>query len=52
MQLAKILGTDNPADAFTKYVDRTILEKAMAALNLRFAAGRPKAAPDTMVLGP
>ena len=50
VQLAKILGTENPADAFTKYLDRGLLEKAMARLNLRYATGRAKSAPDTMGL--
>ena len=50
VQLAKMIGTENPAGAFTKYVDRSILEKAMKTLNLRYATGRPKPAPDTMGL--
>ena len=52
VHLAKILGTENPADIFTKYVDRGLMEKALAKLNLRFATGRPKCAPAAMGLGP
>ena len=51
VKLSKILGTENPADAFTKYLDRPLLDKAMAALNLRYATGRAKSAPDTMGVG-
>ena len=50
VQLTKILGTDNPADAFTKYLDRPLLDKAMASLNLRYSTGRANSAPDTMGL--
>ena len=46
--LTKILGTDNPADALTKYVDRQQLEKAMATIGMRKAVGRAKSAPATM----
>ena len=51
IKLTKILGTDNPADAFTKYLDRPLLDKAMARLNLRYATRRAKSAPDTMGVG-
>ena len=46
--LAKILGTENPADAFTKYVDRGIIDKAMTAIGMKKADGRAKSAPATM----
>ena len=50
ISLHKIAGAENPADAFTKYVDRAILEKAMGKINLRRNTGRPQAAPDTLGL--
>jgi hypothetical protein len=50
ISLHKVLGTDNPADAFTKHVDRAILTKAMSTIGLRKAEGRPLAAPATMGL--
>ena len=50
MQLTKILGTDNPAYAFTKYLDRPLLDKAMASLNLRWSTKKANSALDTMGL--
>ena len=43
VEICKVLGTDNPADIFTKYVDATILNKALKRMGLRSEAGRPKA---------
>ena len=51
IELLKIPGVDNPADAFTKYVDNGILTKAMKALNMVKLSGRAKCAPDTMGIG-
>ena len=48
--MLKISGNDNPADVFTKYLDRACMEKAIAAMNLEFKTGRPKSAPATMGL--
>jgi hypothetical protein len=42
--LHKILGTENPADIFTKYVDAAIMDKAMAKLNCTYREGRAKSA--------
>ena len=50
IELHKDLGSENPADAFTKYVDNGILTKSMAAISMKKMAGRPRAAPDTMGL--
>ena len=50
IQLLKILGTDNTADAFTKYLDRACMEKAIAAMDRGFKTGRAKSAPATMGL--
>jgi hypothetical protein len=50
IELLKILGIDNPADAFTKYLDRACMEKAIAAMKLEFMEGRDKSALATMGL--
>ena len=50
IELLKILGTDNPADAFTKYLERACIEKASAAMNLESMTGRAKTAPTTVGL--
>ena len=44
MEIAKVLGTDNPADVFTKYMDSATLQKAMKLMHLRAEDGRPKPA--------
>ena len=51
IELVKILGTENPADVLTKYVDRNTMEKALDKMNLVFMSGRPACAPATMGLG-
>ena len=48
VKLVKILGADNPADIFTKYVDRGILSKALKFMNLESREGRAKSAPLAM----
>ena len=48
IDLAKVLGTDNPADVLTKYVQRPIMEKALAELGLVPTPGRPECAPIAM----
>ena len=50
VELLKVLGTENPADAFTKYLDRATMEKSLKAMNCEFREGRAKAAPATMGL--
>ena len=50
IELLKILGTENPADAFTKYLDRQCMEAALKRMNLEFMEGRAKSAPATMGL--
>ena len=50
VDLEKVLGTENPGDAFTKYLDRTLLEKALGKLKVEFRDGRPESAPTTMGL--
>ena len=50
IELLKVLGTENPADAFTKYVDRGVITKSMNSINMKAMTGRPRAAPDTLGL--
>ena len=48
LELCKILGTDNPADVLTKYVNRQIMTAALAKLGLVPTSGRPASAPAAM----
>ena len=48
MDLRKVLGTENPADALTKYVDAGTLDKCMKATGLELREGRSEAAPEAM----
>ena len=48
VDLEKVLGTENPGDAFTKYLDKALLDKALAKLQVEFREGRPESAPATM----
>ena len=48
--LEKVLGTENPADIFTKYLDHVTMAKALKAMNCEFREGSAKAAPNTMGL--
>ena len=48
--LEKILGTENTADIFTKYLDHATMAEALTTMNCEFRDGRAKAAPDTMGL--
>ena len=42
--LHKVLGIQKPADSFTKYTDRSILNMAMAEMNMHFMNGRSEVA--------
>ena len=48
IQLEKVLGLENPADMFTKYVDRKTLDMALPKLGLVKLDGRPACAPVAM----
>ena len=48
VELLNVLGTENPADAFTKYLDITALDKAMSKINVVFMDGRAECAPKAM----
>ena len=52
IELLKVLRTENPADAFTKYVDKAILNSALQKIGMVKLSGRPKCAPDTLGLQP
>ena len=43
-EIVKVLGTDNPADVFTQYVDSATLQKALKCMQLHAESGRPKSA--------
>ena len=51
VELLKIPGKENPADMFTKYVDRSIIEMALSRLDLHFKDGRSVMAPKMMGQG-
>ena len=48
ISLEKVLGTDNPADILTKYVDKDTLNRALPKMNLHKMLGRPDSAPAAM----
>ena len=48
MKLSKVLGADNCADAMTKYVDKTIMSKALNFMHIKRLEGRPACAPIAM----
>ena len=48
VELLKILGTENPADVLTKYVDKKTMEAALTKLSLEFQEGRSQIAPNIM----
>ena len=43
--LLKVLGSENPADIFTKYVPQAILTAALKRLGMSHESGRPASAP-------
>ena len=45
VELVKVLGTENPADMMTKYVDRAILEKMLGLIGMEVKEGRAACAP-------
>ena len=48
VNLVKVLGTENPADALTKYFDSASMDKALAKMNVEFMEGRAAIAPSAM----
>ena len=47
VKLLKVLGRENPADIFTKYLDAAIMIKALENMSCVFMDGRPACAPAT-----
>ena len=48
--LIKVLATEIPADAFTKYLDKASMEKEIGKMQCEYRTGRAKLAPGTMGL--
>ena len=48
IELCKVLGTDNPADVLTKYVNRLTMQTALDRIGLVTMSGRPASAPVAM----
>ena len=46
--LRMVLGTENPADMFTKYTERSIINMAMGKMNMQFIDGRSDVVPAAM----
>ena len=46
LELVKVLGTSNPADALTKYIDHKSMSAALAKINMIAEDGRPLSAPE------
>ena len=45
VELVKVAGAENPADIMTKHVDRALLLKHLATLNMIELTGRAECAP-------
>ena len=45
-ELVRVPGVSNPSDVLTKHVDRTILDKHLDTMNLRYQDGRAASAPS------
>ena len=45
VQLGKVLGSENPADVLTKYVDRQLMLKMLERMGMQQLSGRAKCAP-------
>ena len=48
IQVVKVLGTENMADALTKYVDKASLDSAMSRMQMVKTSGRSTMAPKAM----
>ena len=48
IELLKVLGSENPADVLTKYVNRQTMQKALDAMGMHVLSGRPACAPAAM----
>lgn len=50
MDLEKVLGNAHLGDAFSKYLDRTLLEKVLSKSKVEFLEVRPESASSAMRL--
>lgn len=50
LRFAKILGKDNPADLYTKYLDNMTMDKHVAKLDCKYTGGRASTAPQLHML--
>ena len=48
LEICKVLGTENPGDALTKYLERILLEKHMARISIYPEDGRAASAPQVI----
>ena len=48
--LEKVLGSENPADLFTKYLDQSVMAMALEKMHREFREGRAAQALETMGL--
>ena len=46
MRLHKVLGTQNPADVFTKNVNAELIDRYCQLVNIQFVEGRAASAPE------
>ena len=46
ISLHKVLGANNPADLFTKHLNRTQMEHCLGMIQANFAPGRPSVSPQ------
>ena len=46
--MLKVLGTENPADALTKYLEPVSMNKALDKMGVHFMEGRAASAPAAM----
>ena len=50
VSIHKVLGSENPADAFTKYVTKDILDMSLNKIGMQRLSGRAACAPGTLGL--
>ena len=48
VELIKVPGVENPGDAFTKYLDKGLMEQALARMKTEFQSGKSASALTTV----
>ena len=48
VELHTVLGTENPGDMFTRYVNKAVMEAALSKMSMVFQEGSPPIAPHIM----